>query len=426
VKALKVVINFLRQKFSSQFIRNLSWLSGSEVIIRVFRLGTTVTLAHFLTAYDYGLAAVVLTTNEFVQVFTKFGIGSKLIQVEEERLEELSIAAYWLNWIIYLSLFVIQCIAAFLIAWSYHDDRLILPICMIALVYLIVPIAYVQSILIQRENKLKVTAVTNVLQVSLDNILTACFAFLGWGMWAIVLPKLLVAPIWVAIYYRSHAWRPTKSFSTQHWGDIIRFGRSVLGIELLKTLRNNLDYLIVGWFISIEELGVYYFAFNAGLGISLSFINAINSALFPHLCAVRSNWLEFRRRYLSSFRTIALIIVPVVLLQSSLAPIYVPLVFGQKWVAAIPVLVLVCLSAITRPFADAASQVLLAVGEPGLDLLASCVFTAIFAAGLLIGVHWHVLGVAVSVLVTHVVFQSLFTLWTTRYVFRRFESIKVV
>lgn len=426
MKDFKEQIDYLKRKFSSQFIRNLGWLSGSEIIIRVFRLGTTVILAHFLTAYDYGLAAVVLTTNEFVQVFTRFGIGAKLIQVEEEKLEVLTNAAYWLNWVIYFSLFILQCIAAFSIARFYNDNQLILPICVIALVYLVVPIAYIQSTLIQRENRLRILAVTNTLQVSIDNILTAVLAFLGLGMWAIVLPKVLVAPIWVAINYRHHVWRPTKSFSTKHWGEILQFGKSVLGIELLKTLRNNLDYLIVGWFISIEELGVYYFAFNAGLGISLSFINAINAALFPHLCAVRSSWVQFQKRYLNSFKAIALIIVPIVLLQSSLAPLYVPIIFGHKWIAAVPVLILICLSAIPRPFADAASQVLLAIDEPNLDLLASFLFTIIFAVGLLIGVHWHVIGVAISVLVTHVIFQSLFTFWATRYVSRRFESIKPI
>lgn len=423
MKNFSRLINYLKQKLSSQFIRNLGWLSGSEVIIRVFRLGTTVILAHFLTAYDYGLAAVVLTTNEFAQVFTQFGIGTKLIQVEEDKLDALAISAYWLNWLIYSSLFVLQCLASFAIARFYHDNRLILPICTIALVYLAIPIAYVQAILIQRENRLKVFALTNTLQVTLDNLLTATFAFLGFGMWAIVLPKVLVTPIWIVVNYKYHSWRP-KGFSTQHWGEIIRFGRSVLGIELMKTLRNNLDYLIVGWFISIEELGIYYFAFNAGLGISLSFINAISSALFPHLCAARSNWLKFQQRYFSSLKTIALIIIPVVILQSSLAPIYVPIIFGNKWSVAIPILILICLSAIPRPFADAASQVLLAIDKPNLDLLGNFLFTIVFAIGLLIGVHWHVVGVATSVLLTHFIFQTLFTLWTTQHVFKQSKNIK--
>jgi teichuronic acid exporter len=409
----------LRKKFSSQFIRNLGWLSVSELVIRVFRLVTTVVLAQSLTEYDYGLAAIVLTTNEFVQVATRFGIGSKLIQVEEERLESVANSAYWLNWLIYLGLFVLQCVAAFSVGQFYNDSRLILPICLTASIYLIVPTAYIQSILIQRENRLKILAITNALQVSVDNVLTALFAFLGFGLWAIILPKILVAPIWVGINYCSHAWRPTRSLSTEHWGELVRFGQNVLGIELLKTLRNNLDYLLIGRLIGLKELGIYYFAFNAGLGISLSVINAINAALYPHLCAARSDVKQFQQRYLGSLKTTALIIIPLVLLQSSLAPVYVPLLLGQKWIEAIPVLMLICLSAIPRPFADAAANVWLAFDRPGIDLKFSVLFTAIFGVGLIVGAHWGVIGVAIAVLVTHWVMQPLFTVWTTRYVMRQ-------
>ena len=121
--------------------------------------------------------------------------------------------------------------------------------------------------------------------------------------------------------------------------------------------------------MSIEALGIYYFAFNAGLGISLGIITSIKSALLPHLCNARDNLSQFRSRYFSSLKTIALVIVPMVLLQSSLAPIYLPIVFGDKWINAIPVLMLICLSAIPRPFADSASQLLLAVDKPEIDLI---------------------------------------------------------
>jgi len=417
VNTFNSLTQLVKDKLSSQFVRNLGWLSIAEMVIRVSRLVTTIMLARFLSPYDYGLAAVVLSTNEFVQVFTRSGIGAKLIQVDEDRLESLATAAYWLNWLICGSLFIIQCLVSLPIAWLYHDSKIVLPICTIALVYCIIPIAYVQETLIHRENRMKTAAIVSSVQVSVDNVLTAILALSGLGMWAIVLPKVLVAPIWAIMICRFHPWRPGK-FSTKHWRELFRFGRSVLGVELLKTLRNNLDYLLVGALIGVKELGIYYFAFNAGLGISLSFINAINLSLYPHLCAARLNWEQFKQRYFSSFNTITFIIVPIVLLQSSLAPFYVPIVFGQKWVVAIPVLVLICLSAISRPFADSASNLLLAIDKPDLDFAASSVFTVIFALSLLIGANWGVIGIAASVLVSHIVFQSLFTIWTTQYVFR--------
>jgi teichuronic acid exporter len=410
--------DFIKGKFSSQFVQNLGWLSIAELIIRVSRLVTTVTLARFLSPYDYGLAALVLSTNEFIQVFTRSGIGAKLIQVDEERLESLSNAAYWLNWILCISLFLIQCLAAYPLALIYKDKEIILPICTIALVYLVIPTAYIQEALVHRQNQMKIAAIVSSVQVSVDNVLTAILALAGLGMWAIVLPKVLVAPLWAIMINRSHPWRPGK-FSTNHWRELFQFGRNVVGIELLKTLRNNLDYLIVGALIGVKELGIYYFAFNAGLGISLSFINAINLSLYPHLCEARGNWEHFKQRYFSSFKTIATVIVPIVLLQSCLAPFYVPIVFGEKWIAAVPILILICLSAFSRPFAGSASNLLLAVDKPNLDLAASCLFTLIFTLGLMIGSYWGVIGIAASVLISHWLYQSVFTLWTTHYVFRR-------
>jgi teichuronic acid exporter len=87
---------------------------------------------------------------------------------------------------------------------------------------------------------------------------------------------------------------------------------------------------------------------------------------------------------------------------------------------------IICLSAISRPFADAASQMLVAIDKADLDLMSSFIFTIVFAIGLLIGVHWGVLGVAISVLLTHAVFQSIFTLWATRYVFKRFNGLETI
>jgi teichuronic acid exporter len=405
------------EKFNNPFVQNIGWMGASGAVIRIFRLITTVGLARFLSPYDFGLVAIVLTTNEFVQVFSRNGIAAKLIQADEADIEELSQSAYWLGWLVFITLFLLQCLAAFPIAWFYHDNQIILPICFMATSYLLIPLADVQAARIQRENRIKVIALSNTLQITTDNILSLALAFGGLGMWAIVLPKVLVVPIWIYVICSNHSWRPQGKFTTKHWGNLLDFGRNVLGVELLKTLRNNMDYLIIGRFLGLQELGVYYFAFNAGLGISLGVINAIDTSLFPHLCAVRSDLSQLWERYRSSLKTIAFAIVPLVLLQSSLAPFYVPILFGQKWVAAIPVLILICLSAIPRPFADATSHLLLAVDKSQIDLRWNLLFTGVFTLSLLIGVQWQSLGVAIAVLATHAVLLPLFVLWGTRYVF---------
>ncbi|MEM6752246.1 MAG: lipopolysaccharide biosynthesis protein, partial [Cyanobacteria bacterium P01_C01_bin.38] len=94
-----------------------------------------------------------------------------------------------------------------------------------------------------------------------------------------------------------------------------------------------------------------------------------------------------------------------------------------------------------RPFADAASQLLVAIGKPHLDLRWNVVFTSLFALFLFIGVNiqtivstlfgadtvnsltlilgenWKVTGIALSVFLVHAIFLPFFTIWATRYVF---------
>jgi teichuronic acid exporter len=407
------------QARDSPFLRNLGWLGGSGALIRISRLLATIVLARVLTKADFGLAALVMTTNEFIMVFTRNGVGTKLIQADADRVDVLAREAYWLNWLVFLALFCIQVLTGILVGLIFRDQRVVLPICALGLVLLMMPIGLVQAALIQREGRFKVIALAQLTQVSTDNVLTALLAIAGLGYWAIVLPKLLVAPIWVIVMLRNHPWRPLGGFASQHWGELISFGRSILGVELLITFRNNLDYLIIGKFLSIEALGTYYFAFNAGIGISLGIIDSIKAAILPHLCDVRDNISEFRARYYQSLKIIGAVIIPLVLMQSALAPFYVPIIFGQKWISAIPILILICLSAIPRPFADSASQLLIAVNKANLDLLWNIVFTVFFAIALFIGVQWQSLGVAIAVLASHWICLPLFTFYASRFTFRR-------
>ncbi|MBD2497772.1 lipopolysaccharide biosynthesis protein [Nostoc sp. FACHB-280] len=411
-----------KRLFQDRFIRNIGWMGAAELVIRVFRLVTTVILARFLSAEDYGLAAIVLMTYEFIRVFTRNGIADKIIQAEAAEVEELCRTAYGLNWLLAGVLFTVQCFASLAIAKFYNNSQLILPICSIAITYLIYPLGMVQTALIRRENRLNILALITSVQVSTDNVLTALLALSGMGMWAIVLPKFLVAPIWIILALKYHPWRMTASLSFEKGRQITSFGSRVLGIELLSIFRENVDYLLIGRFVSVEALGVYYFAFNAGLGLSLSVINAIRVSLFSDLCDLNSQASLFAQRYLQSLRKIAVIIVPLVMLQSSLAPFYVPLVFGHQWVerGALPILILICCSALSRPFADAASLMFRAFGQPQIELRWNLIFTICLATAIWIGTQWGIVGAAIAVMATHLTLQPLYTLWATRQTLPKF------
>jgi PST family polysaccharide transporter len=417
---LKNIVDTVKRQMSNQFIRNAGWLTGAEFLNRVLRLGVVIILARLLSPYEYGLVAIILAINEFANVFTfRAGIGSKLVQASEIDLPVLCNTAYWMNWILGILLFIAQCLAAFPLAWFYGNNQIILPLIVLASVYLIFPIYAVQAALLQRENRLKITALCNALQALIGNAFTVAFAFMGMGLWAIILPIILTAPIWLIVNLINHPWRAKSSFTLNRWQEIASYASSILGVDLLNKLRTNIDYLLVGRFLGVEALGLYYFAFNAGLSITINILHNLTWSLFPYLCAVREDYTQLEQRYFKSVKKIAFLFVPIILVQTFLAPFYVPIIYGSKWADAIPVLMLICLSALPRPFADAAAMLLEAVGKIRINLYWSIFFTFIFSISILVSAQFGIFWVALTVLLTHVAFLPVFTILVNHHAFPR-------
>ena len=425
-----MLINKIKGLFSSKFNRNLGWLGAAELVRRVFRLATTVILARAFTIKDFAMLAAIYATFDIASTFSlRVGIGAKIIQAKEEELELICNTAYWLNWIMCLALFIIQFLAAYPIANYFQAIELVWPLRALTLIYLIYPLFLVQSALIERENRLEVRAWCYAVQTIVSNVLIVSLAILGWGIWSAVIGMIFSYLPWIVINNLNHSWRPSGGFSLYKWREIAHFGVKMIGVELLNKLRLQIDYIIIGGIPTEEEedgfaLGLYFWAFNAGLGISQSILQALASAWYPHFCQVRQNLLHLRKRYFGSFKTIAMIVVPLVILQTTLARFYVPIVFGEKWIPGIPILILVCISAIPIALSRSTSQLLQSLDKATIDLKWNLIFTVIFAGlvrlsaqKILVSPETGIIWVAATVLITQAIGMPLFSLWVNKHVF---------
>lgn len=397
-----------------RFVRNLLWMLYAQFGSRLLRIVCTIVVARMLAPDVYGLVALVLAINEMVHVLSHGGIAGKLIQAKEHELRVLCNTGYWLNWILCISLTILQISIAWPLAWFYDNHALVLPVILLASSYLILPFGTIHAAQLIRENRLNVIARVEITQSLVDTILTLFFVLVGCGLWALVLPKLLVVPLWALQVRKHHTWKPPKKIAFSKWHSIITFGKHLVWIDLLGALRNNIDYLIVGRVLGVEALGLYYFAFNAGLGLSQGLLRAATNSLYPHLCELRGQYNALIERMYSSLQGIVLTLSPLILLQAGLAYFYVPYIFGEKWqtLGAIPLISILCLSAIPRLFSECCSQLLRACNIPSADAKAQTLFTGFYALFIYLTAHLSLIYVAWAVLVSQLVFACLFLHWS--------------
>ena len=405
-----------------KLLRGFGALGLGELCVRVSRVVTIIVVARCLDAAEIGIAATALACFELVRVLANNGVGQMIVRAPEERLAAFCNTAYRLTWYVCLAMASIQLAAAGLIAHFSGRPELFGLIALLCLVYAFMPWAMVNYWLLQRQYRMGALAKVSTAQVSTDNLLTAGLAFAGFGPWAIVAPKLLTMPIWLVMLRRMMAWRHDPSAGTVPYTEIARFAGPVLASEMLVAVRFNVDKVMVGAILGIEALGIYYFAFGAGYGLTMVLTSALAAASFPHLADPRIGGKEMLARFDRALLKLALPIGGLIVLQSLAVFVYVPILFGEKWAPMTPLVAVLCIAAATKPWYDLSAQVLRAVGMPTYELAGSALLTTALLGAFGLGLV-HGLDIAVAVMAaTTILAQLIFTVWARRVVVERLAN----
>lgn len=391
---------------NAPFARNLAAYGASEVAAKASRIFVVMAVARSLGAEEIGIAAAAMAASDILKSLTENGIGQRLIAARESDLAGLARTALRLFWVWAIALFIIQLALGAALALASGDVMLLILVAVLAGEFLFMPAGLVQAALAMRAGKLKQTAAIAGGQVVGANLLTAVLVLVWPSPLALVLPKLLSAPIWLISMRRLHPWRADRSARFAPIRPFIGFGAPVLGVEVVKALRLHADKLLVGALLGPEALGLYFMAFNAGLGLANSFSFAFASVLFPHLATAEDRAGALKQAFLMG----AGVIAPVVVLQALAAPYYVPILFGDGWDGVSDIVSILCLAAIPGVIWTSAAGWLRATGRPGIEFKTTLGLTAALLVNTALMAPFGLTAIAIGYLVTATVTQLIASL----------------
>lgn len=358
------------------FLTVLATNGLSEIVQKVSRIAVVVAVARVMEAEAIGLAAAAIAAGDILKSFTENGIVQRIIAARNEDLNSTVRTGHRLFTLWCWCLFAVQCTIALGI-WMWTGSTTV-PVLMalLALEYIVMPPGIVNCALAMRAGKLTGTATVAGGQIVAANLLTAALALVWASPFALIIPRVLTAPIWLFGMRRLHPYRIDTSVPFSSITPFIGFGAWVLGSEIVKSLRLQADKLLIGALLGAEALGIYFFAFNAGLSLATSASVAFGRVVFPRITASANRSKTAKEAILLATAFTA----PIIVLQALLAPVYVPILFGEDWAFISDTVAILCLAAIPTMLWSGTAQWLRAEDRAGSEFRV----TAILTTGLLI------------------------------------------
>ena len=362
---ISMEIVMLQKSSTNGLVGNLVAYGASEVASKASRLLVVVAVARTLDLKEIGIAATAMAAGDILKALTENGVGQKIMAAKDRELASVCATANRIFWVWCTGLFILQASIAAGYYLTGGSITLTMLILLLGLEYLFMPAGLVNVALAMRAGKLKQTASIAGAQTVSANLISVLMVLVWPSAIAMILPRVLSAPIWLISVRRLQPWKIDVSCGRAPLAPFIRYGRAVLGVELVKALRLQADKVVVGMTMGAEALGLYFMAFNAGLSLSNSFTVAFSTVLFPHLTQTTNRISALRNSMLVGVGFIS----PVVILQAMAAPIYVPMLLGDKWSEISGIVSILCLIAIPTTIWTAASGWLRANDRPEVELM---------------------------------------------------------
>ncbi len=370
-----------------------------------------VVLARLLTPDDYGIIGMITVFTVIADCFISSGFYSALVR-KADRTEADKSTVFYFNIVVAFLCYAILFVTAPLIAQFYNQPILTDLVRVIGLTLILGSPCTVHWVTLSVRLDFKTPA-----KIQFYATLTACAAslycaWLGWGVWSLVVLSLLRTAGASLLALLIVRWRPRVPFSWKSFRELFGYGSKLLASSLLDTAFNNITPLVIGKFFSSATLGLYSRAQHWAALPSVTMTNMLQNVSFPVLSSLQNEGARLREGYRKFLRMSAFIIFPLMVGISALADPLIRLVLTDKWADCVPILQIICFSLMWYPIHAINLSLLQVKGRSDLFLRLEIYKKIIIAVILAITIPQGIYAMCVGSVVSSILCLSINTHYT--------------
>lgn len=307
-----------------------------------------IVMARLLSPSDYGITALPAVFMAVAYIIQNGGLSGALIRKTDLSEKDLSTAFYY-SVSVGIVLYVVMFFSATWIADFYNTPVLVPLIRVTALGFLWGPLGTPQNVILNRKLDFKTPTKISIISRIVSAIVGISMAFIGYGLWALVISGLLSSFLSLLMNWYVVRWIPKTGWSKDSFKYLWDYGNKMMASSLLDTLYNNIAPVFIGKFYSPAELGVYNRAQGYAMMPSQNVTGVIQGVTFPVLSKMQNDDEALAHNYRRMLKATAFIIFPIMMMLSALAHPLVIILVTAKWESCVILLQIICFSFMWYP-----------------------------------------------------------------------------
>jgi PST family polysaccharide transporter len=389
----------------------MRWGLFDQICQFSLRAAGAILFARLLGPHNLGIMAIVLLVFNFAGLLSGFGFAPALIQRRSLTVDHVK-TAFTASIGVGIAITGALMLLAPTLSSFFHEPQLTKLLIAVSPIFIMQGIEAIPNAMLRRAMRLKEFVLSSTAGAFLGVGTGVALAALGFGVWSLVwytLVESFTAMFLACVFARvCGVWKPRISFRWSALRDITRFSSYLTLGQILSFGQTNGDNLVVGRILTATSLGFYEQAYNVMLFPIQKVADVLGNISFPALAAVQHDVPRLRRGFLQSCRYVALVCFPVTVGVAVAAPVFVPVLFGNRWVPAVATFQLLAINGPRIALNRLNSYVYQTTGHTDWLMWTNAVSLAVYFPAFIIGAHFGgTVGVAWAVTIASVFLQPI-------------------
>jgi len=366
----------------------MRWSTLGQIGGQAIRFGTLLVLWEILTREEYGLLETTLVLAGVFELLKTLGTSEFLIK-ERELNEGLLSTIFSVHVAAGLVLGLLAWLGADAIAALFKARTAASLYPMVGASFVFLSLGHVHEALLRRELEFVQISVVRLVGPLVLGVVAIPLALAGWQASSFVVGLVAEAVVSTALLWFFNPWRPRAAPSRAELHRAVHFSAFLSASELLRYLfAHTADRVIIGRHFGMEAMGTWGLCRRMLTFVAKPVIIIYHRVVLPALAKLQDDADGVRRRYLRATGAVSLLICPSMFLLACLADPMLRTIYRDKWVAAVPLIMLLAPAAMLETLASTVGVLYLLHSRTGVLFTWTAVSGTVIIGAYLIGAAW--------------------------------------